>query len=86
MRCAVGLLCDAHKKAAAATLGFKILAPLDTKIVRLGLSVQGPVMQAIRREARKMIAEQLVIVKSGECPIEAVKHRHAIYELFIAST
>ena len=82
-RASIGLLCDAHKAATISTLSFSLLKPLDTRLIGLSLSASGPVMQSIRREARAIIREQLVVIQSGVCPAPADAYRAVVYDMFI---
>ena len=82
-RARIHLLCDAHKQATVSTLPFGVLKPVDTHLIRFALTTQGSNMSSLRREMRRIIREQLVVVKSGHCPADAEAHREKVYDLFM---
>lgn len=70
-RQSLGLLCDAHKKAAVASLTFEVAAPSDPCLIRLALACQRANLQTIWREIRATLQEHLVVIKPGHCPADA---------------
>ena len=82
-RISVGLLCDAHKRATVSGLGFSLLKPFDSHVIRLALSLQGQARAAIRREIRQLIREQLVVIRSGSCTAEADRYRDMVYDMVL---
>ena len=48
----------------------------------LSLNTSGDAMQSIRREARAIIREQLVVIKSGRCTADADLYRNLVYDNF----
>lgn len=85
-RQSIGLLCDAHKKATVASLAFELVAPLDSRLIRLALTCQGANLQTIRREMRSILREQLVVIKSGHCSADAERFRLDMYKAHIGGT
>ena len=82
-RSSLGLRCDALNMATVATLSFQLLRPVESRMIRLSLSISGDAMQSIRREARAIIREQLVVIQSGRCTADADLHRNLVYDNFI---
>ncbi|CAK0838387.1 unnamed protein product, partial [Prorocentrum cordatum] len=70
-------------KATVSTLSFATVKPLDTQLIRFALTVQGGAMADLRREMRRILKEQLVVIRSGACSAEASSHREAVYDLFV---
>jgi hypothetical protein len=79
------LLCDAHKKAQVIAGLMEVNKPFDTKLIRLSLSLRGTIRHHLRREARRLIKEQLVIYIGGRPSIEADSHRTAVWDTFLSS-
>ena len=77
------LLCDAHITANIIKAVFKVLAPWDTNLIRLALSVDGAGVQRIREEVRRLLEEQLVIYYGSTPSAEATGHRMAVYDCFL---
>ena len=67
-RTSIGLLCDADKKSIVSS--FDVVTCLDNFMIRFALSLQGASMPSLRRGVRHILAEQLVVVKSGHCPAQ----------------
>ena len=82
-RCDLEVLCLAHKKAQANTETFKVVKPLASKIIRLQLSLQGPIKKHLMEAARTPVKEPLVIVRGGPLSLEAQEHRERVLSLFL---
>lgn len=76
------ILCDAHKIAAVISWSFSIMKPWDSRLIRLALSVDGMALQALRREMRIILSEQLVVMYSARPPADASCHRKAVFDMF----
>ena len=81
-RASLGLLCDAHKKAQYVGCAWEPLRPFDTRLVRLALSTRGTIRQTLRREARKVVKYNLVILHAAHPSVEADIHRDAVFRTF----
>ena len=78
----MGLLCDAHKKAQTLGCTWHPLRPFDTRLIRLALSTTGAIRQTLRREARRVIKEQLVIFHGTRPSVDADLHRQQVFATF----
>ena len=68
--------CDTHKKYKVSSTSVEPAKPIDTRILRLGLACRNLKSQ-IRREARLVMREQLIIQNGGSCPPEVDAHRRS---------
>ena len=68
------MLCRAHMKSKLAPIGYKRLNALDSKVIRLQLSVEGGDANNIQSEARQIHVEQLVIYMNSVCLADASRH------------
>ena len=82
----VDIICAAHKKKKVCDDGLGELDGIDTKLIRLALTVKGDVHPKLLREIRRLMAEWLAVVKGGVSTIEATEHREGIYKLFASGT
>jgi hypothetical protein len=79
----LGFLCDAHKRAQTLGFGSSVLKPLDSRIIRIQLSLKGCVRNFVKREMRHVIREQLVVVMSGAPSVDADDYRKSFYKLVL---
>jgi hypothetical protein len=59
------------------------LKPLDSRIIRIQLSLKGCVRNFVKREMRHVIREQLVVVMSGAPSVDADDYRKSFYKLVL---
>ena len=56
-------------------------ASLDTVMIRMALSLDGPMWSSFKQEARGLLGEQLVVIVGGHCSAEATSYRNYVYTL-----
>ena len=85
-RAECGVTCDAHKKAQITTESFKAIRPLDSQVVRMGLSFKSGVKNNLKDEMRRVIVEQIRISVGGVNTVEADRHRKEIFDLHLTDS
>lgn len=82
-KASLGLLCDAHKKAQVTGTVLLTVKPIDSKLVRLALSLRTVGRHKIRKEMREISRKKLVIHYGASPPVSSDLHRQQVWDTFV---